>query len=148
MAKQRRNRLGLAVDDATSKRLGKVRQRDTAPELLVRKLATELGARYRVRNRDLPGSPDLANRSRRWAIFTHGCYWHAHRGCPRATVPKHNRDFWLKKFEDNRRRDRRALRDLREQGYSTLVIWECELKRPLMVRERLRSLYRAANRPS
>ena len=75
------------------------------------------------------GSPDVANRSQRWAVFVHGCYWHDHRGCRRATVPKRNTEFWLEKFAGNRRRDARALRQLRARGYRALVIWECEVER-------------------
>ncbi len=120
-------RTRLLVDPATSQRLARVRQRDTAAERAVRRQLQLLGVSYRVRNRDLPGSPDIANRSKCWAIFVHGCYWHHHSGCVRATVPKRNRRFWLAKFNANTVRDKRAAGALRALGYSTLVIWECEL---------------------
>ena len=71
----------------TSARMGNIRQRGTEPELAVRAMLTALGVRYRTGNRDLPGSPDLANRGRHWAIFVHGCFWHAHPGCVKATMP-------------------------------------------------------------
>ena len=144
----RRRDLGLKVDAATSARLALIRQHGTAAELAVRRLATALGLRYRVRNRDLPGSPDLANRARRWAVFVHGCYWHSHEGCVRATVPKRNRAFWRGKFAANRARDLRALAALRGMGYATAVVWECELTRPELVRRRLerRIVQRAAKR--
>lgn len=116
------------------------KQRDTRPELAVRRMVRELGHRYRLGNRDLPGSPDLANRSRRWVIFVHGCYWHSHQGCPRATVPKRNREFWLAKFAANRERDQRNENRLRELGYTVIVVWECELRNePEAVIERLRA---------
>jgi DNA mismatch endonuclease, patch repair protein len=102
------------------------RQRDTSPELLTRRLIHSLGHRFRIHNRDLPGSPDLANRARRWAVFVHGCYWHQHPGCPRATVPKRNREFWTQKFQDNRQRDLRKEQQLRDLGFSVLTVWECE----------------------
>lgn len=130
-------RAGLVVDRATSARLARIRQRNTAPELVVRGLLTELGLRYRLGNRDLPGSPDIANRKRRWAVFVHGCFWHAHAGCNRATVPKRNRKFWKEKFRDNRARDTRVLRSLRKRGYRTIVIWECELGRLESLRRRI-----------
>jgi DNA mismatch endonuclease (patch repair protein) len=126
----RAQRLGLEVDEATSKRLGRIRQRDTTPEQVVRKLLSAAGLRFRKENRNLPGSPDLANRRARWAIFVHGCFWHAHRGCPRATVPKRNKAFWEAKFAANRARDARAVRALRRLGYSVLIVWECETKHP------------------
>lgn len=128
----------LVVDEATSRRLGRIRQHATSPELLVRRMITDLGLRFRSRNRDLPGSPDLANRSGRWAVFVHGCYWHAHHRCVRATVPKRNRAFWQAKFAANRARDARAISELRRLGYRTVVIWECELSRRSTVQSRLR----------
>ena len=115
------------TDEATSKRLGRVRQRGTTPELTVRRIVRSLGARYTVANRDLPGSPDLANRRRGWAIFVHGCFWHAHQGCARATMPKRNREFWQAKFEANRRRDLVATEALQARGLRVLTLWECEL---------------------
>jgi len=99
---------------------------DTAPERIVRQVLSALGHRFRLANRDLPGSPDLANRSKGWAIFVHGCYWHQHRGCPRATLPKRNRDWWNEKFRDNRRRDARKTRALERAGYTVVTVWECE----------------------
>ena len=118
----------LILDPRTSSRLGKIRQADTAPELIVRSILRGLGHQYRVRNRDLPGSPDIANRARRWAVFVHGCFWHRHHGCPRATTPRRNRSFWLEKFAMNRRRDSRVAKALREQNFRVLVIWECQTK--------------------
>jgi len=98
-----------------------------------------MGVRFRVSNRDLPGSPDIANRRRRWAIFVHGCFWHSHRGCVRATVPKRNRAFWVAKFAANRARDARVVRELQGRGYRTLVIWECDARRSQLVERRLRA---------
>jgi DNA mismatch endonuclease, patch repair protein len=133
----RAQQLGLEVDEATSKRLGRIRQRDTTPEQVVRKLLAASGLRFRKENRDLPGSPDVANRRARWAIFVHGCFWHAHRGCPRATVPKRNKAFWEAKFAANRARDARAARALRRLGYSVIVVWECETRHPSELDTRL-----------
>jgi DNA mismatch endonuclease (patch repair protein) len=115
------------VDRGTSLRMGRIRQRGTEPEMAVRKAVAALGVRFRTVNRDLPGSPDLANRSAHWVIFVHGCFWHGHRGCRLATLPKRNRRFWEKKFRDNRRRDGRVLRELRSLGFGALVLWGCEL---------------------
>lgn len=135
-----RGRLGLKVDRETSARLGRIRQHGTAPELAVRGIARVVGLAYRTRNRDLPGSPDLANRTRRWAVFVHGCYWHSHMGCYRATVPKRNRGFWKAKFQTNRERDRKAVADLRRLGYRVVTIWECELEKPALIRRRMERL--------
>ena len=109
-----------------SSRLARVRQRGTAPELAVRRVASRLGLRYTLNNRDLPGSPDLANRSKQFVIFVHGCYWHRHAGCTRATTPKNNRAFWEAKFARNVERDTAAVEKLDAKNYRVAVIWECE----------------------
>lgn len=118
----------LLVDDATSARMGLVRQRGTSPELVVRAALSALGHRFRLTNRDLPGSPDIANRARRWAVFVHGCFWHRH-GCKATTTPGRNRAFWEAKFQRNIERDRRSIEALEASGYTVIVIWECETKR-------------------
>ncbi|WP_338868420.1 very short patch repair endonuclease [Myxococcus stipitatus] len=131
----------LAVDPRDSARLGGIRQSNTNIERQTQLILHSLGLRFRTKNRSLPGSPDLANHQERWAIFVHGCYWHSHQGCPRATIPKRNRDFWLAKFEANRARDARALRSLRRCGYRAVVVWECQLhSAPERVRKRLARL--------
>lgn len=128
VAPRSRSGRGLVVDAATSMRLGRIRQRDTRAELRVRSVLHRLGWRFRINNRDLPGSPDIANRSRRWAVLVHGCFWHAHPRCARATLPKRNRAFWREKFESNRARDKRVLKTLRQMGYRVVVIWECSVR--------------------
>ena len=131
----------LIVDAATSERLGRVRQSGTLAEQLVASMLRELGARVGRPKRKLPGSPDFVNITRGWCIFVHGCFWHAHAGCRRATLPKRNRAFWTKKFADNRRRDARALRAMRAHGIRPLVIWECAIEeRPKAVLRRLARL--------
>lgn len=105
-----------------------VRQRDTSAEMLVRQILSRMGHRYRSKNRDLPGSPDIANRSRRWAVFVHGCFWHRHEGCVRTTTPKRNRLFWEEKFVQNKLRDARVRNALHKRGFRTVVIWECQVE--------------------
>jgi DNA mismatch endonuclease (patch repair protein) len=118
----------IAVDDVTSERMRGVRQRGTAPELVVRSALRQLGHRYRLGNRDLPGSPDIANRRQRWVVFVHGCFWHRH-GCKATTTPTRNPEFWQAKFARNVARDRRVIEDLTARGYRVVVIWECQTKR-------------------
>jgi DNA mismatch endonuclease (patch repair protein) len=118
----------LQVDDVTSLRMAGIRQKSTRPELLVGQVLRALGLRYRLTNRDLPGSPDFANRRARWALFVHGCFWHRH-GCSATTTPTRNREFWEAKFARNLARDARALQELRAGGYRVIVVWECETKR-------------------
>ncbi len=122
-----------------SERMSRVRSKDTNPELRVRRLVHSMGFRYRLYAKDLPGRPDLVFRSRRKAIFVHGCFWHRHRGCAKTRLPKSRGrlPFWREKFAANVRRDRRNQRDLRETGWDVLVIWECETETPELLRRRV-----------
>jgi DNA mismatch endonuclease (patch repair protein) len=104
----------------------RVRQSGTPAEDEVARICRALGLSYRRNVRTLPGSPDLANKARRWVIFVNGCFWHAHTGCKKATVPKRNNRFWTTKFDANRRRDAKKIKDLRTLGYRVILVWECE----------------------
>lgn len=106
--------------------MARIRGKDTRPELTVRRAAHALGYRFRLHRRDLPGCPDLVFPSLRKVILVHGCYWHRHPGCRYAYTPKSNTTFWEAKFTANRERDMRTLSMLAEQGWDSLVIWECE----------------------
>ncbi|MGH9891648.1 MAG: very short patch repair endonuclease [bacterium] len=131
----------------TSARMRVVRQRDTKPELAVRSVLHRLGARYRVCPRNLPGSPDIANMTRRWCIFVHGCFWHGHEDCPLATVPKTNTEWWKRKVADNRARDRRKEDAVRALGFRVEVVWQCETRDETALEGRL-ALFLATERKS
>jgi DNA mismatch endonuclease (patch repair protein) len=105
--------------------MSRIRSRNTKPELAVRRLAHSLGYRYRLHKKDLPGSPDLVFPNRRAVIFVHGCFWHAHAGCGRT--PKSRLSYWLPKLKRNRIRDKQNMKALTRDGWSVLVIWECEV---------------------
>lgn len=121
-----------------SERMSRVKSRDTTPERVVRRLVSALGFRYRLSPRNVPGRPDLTFHGKRKAVFVHGCFWHRHSDCHLARIPKSRVGFWLLKLEGNRKRDQRKLAELRAQGWSTLTVWECELKKPMKVRTRLK----------
>lgn len=103
-----------------------VRSRDTKPELAVRRTAHRLGYRFRLHRKDLPGSPDLVFPRLRLALFVHGCFWHRHAGCPKATIPRSNAEFWERKFEANVTRDARAMAALAGSSWRAEIVWECE----------------------
>lgn len=106
----------------------RVKSKNTAPELALRRLVHARGGRFRLHRTDLPGKPDLVLPRRRIAVFLHGCFWHGH-DCPRGgRVPKANRDYWLGKVARNRARDAEHLSQLTDQGWRAEVVWECELK--------------------
>lgn len=119
--------------------MARVKGRDTAPELKVRKLLTGLGARYRLHRKDLPGSPDIVLPGRKLAIFVHGCFWHGHDCARGARTPKANRDYWVGKVERNRTRDRASIQALTRGGWRVAVIWECQMKDSAALETRLRS---------
>ncbi len=118
-----------------------VRRRDTPPELAVRKALHAMGLRFRLHRADLPGTPDVVLPRWRVALFVHGCFWHRHPGCPKATMPKSNRTYWKSKFTANVARDARVSHELEEMGWKVVVIWECETRDPerlaITLRERL-----------
>jgi DNA mismatch endonuclease (patch repair protein) len=110
-----------------SRMMRSIRKTDTTPELIVRKLLRQLGIRYRLHASDLPGSPDIIVRRKKKAILVHGCFWHQHDGCRLAKRPSVRPEYWLPKLARNQERDRLALAALSGLGWSTLVVWECEL---------------------
>ncbi len=108
--------------------MSRVPQKNTKPELKVRRAVHALGYRFRLHRRDLPGTPDLVFPGRRAVIFVHGCFWHRHPGCAKASTPTSNIDFWSTKFSKNVERDARKERELCILGWRVLVIWECETR--------------------
>ena len=119
------------VDHVTAERrsyiMSKVGQKNTKPELALRRAIHRLGYRFRLHRRHLPGSPDIVFPSRRKVVFVHGCFWHGH-GCRWGRLPKSRPDYWPSKIETNKERDRRVLTELRDAGWEPLVVWQCELK--------------------
>lgn len=108
----------------------RVKGRDTAPELAVRRILRAAGIGYRLGGLGLPGRPDITMKGRRLALFVHGCFWHGH-DCPRgARQPKANAEYWTAKIARNRDRDARARSELEAWGWRVLTVWECELRRP------------------
>lgn len=110
--------------------MSRVRGADTSPEIRVRRAAHALGLRFRLQKKDLPGTPDLVFPKHRTVVFVHGCFWHRHPGCKKASTPKSNIDFWLTKFDANVDRDARAEAELHRLGWRVATIWECETKVP------------------
>lgn len=137
-------RLSITTTAERSSLMAKVRQTGTTPELSVQNTIASLGYGFSVKASDLPGSPDIINRASRWAIFVHGCFWHAH-SCYLWKVPKTNREFWKKKFDDNQRRDKAKRRQLRNLGYSVLTLWQCEIKNETKARNKILNFVRKAN---
>lgn len=117
-----------------------VKQKGTGPEEKVAVLLRKLKVKYRRNVKTLPGQPDFVVKSKSTVIFVHGCFWHAHPNCRLARRPKTNKKFWFQKAIDNRRRDLRKNRLLRKDDWHIVTIWQCKLRRPDHVLNRLKRI--------
>ncbi len=124
-----------------SQMMGRIRSKDTKPEVRTRSAVHALGRRFRIHVAHLPGKPDLANKARRWAIFVHGCFWHSHENCQLASKPHSNVSYWGEKIARNRLRDAAHEHDLRELGYEVLIVWECETRDESRLKEVLAAFF-------
>lgn len=116
------------VDKATrSHIMSRVGQKNTGPEMRLRKALHHYGLRYRLHDKRLPGSPDIVFPRFKAVLFVHGCFWHSH-GCEASTIPKTHKKYWIEKFESNVERDRKNKENLLEEGWRMMVVWECVLK--------------------
>ncbi|HCE42332.1 MAG TPA: very short patch repair endonuclease [Lentisphaeria bacterium] len=118
--------------------MGRIRSKNTKPEIIVRSILHRMGFRFSLKHKKLPGSPDIVMPKHKTILFVHGCFWHRHRNCKVATTPKSRVGFWKSKFEKNVGRDIRNLRELRKLGWNVIVVWECQaMKSPEQLAERL-----------
>jgi DNA mismatch endonuclease, patch repair protein len=104
-----------------------VRQKHTAPELLVRSELHRRGLRFKVGDGALPGTPDLSFPRYKTIVFVHGCFWHGH-SCRLGRPPSSNIEYWRLKIDSNRKRDARKEQLLSDLGWRVMVIWQCELR--------------------
>ena len=125
--------------EARSANMSRVGNKNTKPELLVRRILHRAGYRFRLHRSDLPGSPDVVLPRWRTAVFVHGCFWHGHEGCRRSKLPSTRTDFWQTKVERNQERDGIAKKGLERLGYKVVTLWECELKNEAGILERVDS---------
>jgi DNA mismatch endonuclease, patch repair protein len=96
-----------------------------------------MGYRYRLNVRKLPGTPDIVLSKHKKVVFVHGCFWHGHKGCKRSKRPTTNVDFWNRKIDQNIKRDKDSLKELRRLGWKPLAIWECQTKKPEPLEKKL-----------
>ena len=107
----------------------KIGSKNTKPELLVRKMLHRKGIRFRLHAKDLPGKPDISNKSKGFAIFVNGCFWHQHSKCRYASIPKSNKEYWVPKLKKNKSRDQRNAALLKKEKWNVEVVWECQTKK-------------------
>jgi DNA mismatch endonuclease (patch repair protein) len=127
----------LTVEER-SERMSRIRGKDTAPELKLRRLVWAMGYRYRLHGKKLPGRPDLVFAGRRSVIFLHGCFWHGH-DCGTYKRPRPDQTFWIDKLASNVRRDRSVEERLIADGWRVLTVWECELRDEPKVEEAIKA---------
>jgi DNA mismatch endonuclease, patch repair protein len=121
------------VDQKTrSRMMSGIRGKNTNPELVVRKHLHAAGLRFRLHDRSLPGAPDLVFPKHKAAVQVRGCFWHQHKGCKYAYMPKSNVEFWSEKLNGNVARDARNDDLLRQLGWRVFVVWECNLSESLL----------------
>jgi DNA mismatch endonuclease (patch repair protein) len=109
--------------------MSKIRAIETKPEIKVRKFLFSKGFRYRKNSKELPGKPDIVLPKYKTVIFVNGCFWHGHKNCEAATLPKSKVEYWSKKIGSNIERDKRNKRELKKLGWKVIIVWECELKK-------------------
>lgn len=128
---RRPERIGIFDDVADGRRriMRAIRSTETRPERALRALLHAAGFRFRKNVRQLPGCPDVVFSARKKVVFVHGCFWHAHKHCSRAAVPRTRREYWKAKLDQNAARDGRNIQALRKFGWKTYVIWECEIEK-------------------
>lgn len=136
----------MSIDPIRSKIMRSVRRANTKPEIAVRRSLHALGFRFRLHRNDLPGTPDLVLPKYRIVVFVHGCFWHRHKGCSKATFPKTRTKFWTTKFRQNVARDQRNVEQLEQAGWLVLTIWECETRVPVKLAARLERAFKLRRR--
>ncbi len=108
--------------------MSKIRGKNTKPEMLVRKFLFANGFRYRLHDRKLKGIPDIILPKYNAIIFVHGCFWHGHKDCKYANIPKTRTEWWLNKINRNIDNSKKFIKALKKDGWKVYVIYECQLK--------------------
>lgn len=126
----------IVSPEQRSKNMSAIRSKNTRPEIYFRKLLFSKGYRYSLNSNRVPGHPDIYLKKYNTAIFVHGCFWHRHDGCKYAYTPKSRIEFWMKKFENNQKRDQEVKKELSTERVKQLIIWECTIKQMNRNREK------------
>ena len=125
------------VSEQRSRNMSAIKSKNTKPEIKVRKVLHSMGYRFRLHAKDLPGSPDIVLPKYKTVIFVHGCFWHRHENCKYASTPKTRKEFWNKKFTENKKRDSEIQEKIKILDWRSVVIWECETKNMENLRDKI-----------
>ena len=129
------------ISEVRSRNMSAIKSKNTKPEIIVRKLLHSMGYRFRLHKKDLPGSPDIVLPKYKTVIFVHGCFWHRHNNCKFATTPKTRTEFWENKFKENIERDIKNQNKLKNLGWKSRIIWECEIKDKDAINQKLKDIF-------
>jgi DNA mismatch endonuclease, patch repair protein len=129
-----------------SRNMAKIKGRDTQPERIVRSLLHRIGYRFRLHSKKLKGRPDIVLPKHKKLILVHGCFWHSHDCVRGLSTPKTNSQFWIQKRSGNVERDKKLLLVYATEGWSPLVIWECETRDTESLEKKLLTFLRKARR--
>ena len=125
------------ISEQRSRNMSAIKSKNTKPEIKVRKILHSMGYRFRLHSKDLPGSPDIVLPKYKTVIFVHGCFWHRHENCKYASTPKTRKEFWNKKFTENKKRDSEIQEKIKILDWRSVVIWECETKNMENLRDKI-----------
>lgn len=133
------------TDEKRREIMSRIHSKDTKPELLIRSELHKLGFRFRLHNKNLPGSPDIVLNKFRTVIFINGCFWHGHKNCKYSSLPKTNSQFWKEKILKNIERDKIAKKQLRSQGWHIITVWTCQLRNSIKVNTAINKIVNKIN---
>jgi DNA mismatch endonuclease, patch repair protein len=125
--------------------MGRIKNKNTQPEVKIRSIIHRMGFRFRLNRLDLPGKPDIVLPKYHKVIFVNGCFWHGHLNCPRGKRPTTNIDFWSKKLDANILRDTKNVDLLKKLGWDVLVLWQCELNNEKIILARINDYFNINN---
>ena len=128
------------ISEQRARNMSAIKSKNTKPEIAVRKLLHSMGYRFRLHRKDLPGSPDIVLPKYKTVIFVHGCFWHRHENCKYASNPNTRKEFWESKFKANVKRDFENQEKIKNIGWQSVVIWECEIKNKALLINRLQNI--------
>lgn len=121
--------MDIKSPEERSRNMAAIRSKNTKPEIYFRKLLFAQGYRYSLNSKKVYGHPDIYLKKYNTAVFIHGCFWHRHKDCKYAYMPKSQTDFWKEKFDRNRKRDQLVQEKLKKENIKYLIVWECTIKK-------------------
>ena len=109
-----------------SKVMSSIKGKHTKPELILRKIIWAYGARYRIHDKTVFGTPDISNKRKKIAVFIDGCFWHGCRTCYKE--PTTNILYWGDKIKRNKERRRIVRNYLSSKSWTVIELWEHEIR--------------------